>query len=161
MPWAAGKAGEPAGTIPAAATTRRLAGMAACGLALMLPALLAGCLATAPNAAGVAATDLDAGRKGPVSGVGPEGHDIVSMSDLMMRDILAQARFAPGPDGKRPRIALDSAYFVSDSAQPMDRQLIVDRLRINLDRAAQARIQFISVRAGGSRDRRSGLERHL
>jgi PBP1b-binding outer membrane lipoprotein LpoB len=122
--------------------------MAACGLALMLPALLAGCLATAPDAAGVAATDLDVGRKGPVSGVGLEGHDIVSMSDLMMRDILAQPRFAPGPDGKRPRIALDSAYFINDSAQPMDRQLIVDRLRINLNRAAQARIHFISAQAG-------------
>ncbi|UDM52496.1 penicillin-binding protein activator LpoB [Cupriavidus sp. MP-37] len=133
--------GNAARAIPATAALRLAGGMAACGLA----ALLAGCLASAPNAAGVAALELDAGRKGPVSGVGLEGHDIVAMADQMMRDILAQPRFAPGRDGKRPRIALDGANFINESAQPLDRQLIVDRLRVSLNRAAQSRLQFVST----------------
>ncbi|SOZ18532.1 conserved hypothetical protein [Cupriavidus taiwanensis] len=137
-----GEAGSKAArTIPPTAALRLAGGIAAGALA----ALLAGCLATAPNAAGVSAMELDTGRKGPVSGVGLEGHDIVAMADQMMRDILAQPRFAPGRDGKRPRIALDGANFINDSAQPLDRQLIVDRLRVSLNRAAQARLQFVST----------------
>ncbi|MFC4342013.1 penicillin-binding protein activator LpoB [Cupriavidus numazuensis] len=107
--------------------------------AAALPLLVAGC---AMQGAGVPAIDVDLTRKGPVSGVGIEGQDIVAVTDQMMRDILADPAFANS--AKRPRVIIDSAYFVNESSQPINRNLITQRLLVNLNRAARSRMQFVN-----------------
>jgi hypothetical protein len=105
---------------------------------------LAGCQTNPPlqNATGVSSMEVDSSRKGPVSGVGVEGQDIVSMTDAMMRDILAEQIFAD--TGKRPRVIIDSQYFVNESSQAINKNIITQRLMVNLNRAARTRMQFIN-----------------
>ncbi|MBN9409983.1 MAG: penicillin-binding protein activator LpoB [Burkholderiales bacterium] len=105
---------------------------------------LAGCQTNPPlqNATGVSSMEVDPSRKGPVSGVGVEGQDIVAMTDQMMRDILAEPIFVD--TGKRPRVIIDSQYFVNESSQAINRNIITQRLMVNLNRAARTRMQFIN-----------------
>ena len=113
-------------------------------LLLALVSALAGCQTNPPlqNATGVSSMEVDSSRKGPVSGVGVEGQDIVAMTDQMMRDMLAESMFAD--TGKRPRVIIDSAYFVNESSQAINRNMITQRLMVNLNRAAKARMQFVN-----------------
>ena len=52
--------------------------------------MLAGCAGDGGvhNEGGSATTYRDSSQRGPVSGVGIEGQDIVAMTDAMMRDLL-------------------------------------------------------------------------
>jgi PBP1b-binding outer membrane lipoprotein LpoB len=113
-------------------------------LAACLVPLAAGCQTNPPlqNATGVSSMEVDSSRKGPVSGVGVESQDIVSMTDQMMRDMLAEQIFAS--TGKRPRVIIDSAYFVNESSQAINRNIITQRLMVNLNRAARDRMQFVN-----------------
>jgi hypothetical protein len=114
------------------------------GILLCLVSGLASCQTNPPlqNATGVSSMDLDPSRKGPVSGVGMEGQDIVAMTDSMMRDMLAEQVFAD--TGKRPRVIIDSEYFVNESSQAINKNIITPRLMVNLNRAARARMQFVN-----------------
>jgi len=111
---------------------------------LLLVCSLAACQTNPPlqNATGVSSMDVDPGRKGPVSGVGVESQDILAMTDQMMRDMLAEQIFAE--TGKRPRVIIDSQYFVNESSQAINKNLITQRLMVNLNRAARSRMQFIN-----------------
>ena len=111
---------------------------------LLLVCSLAACQTNPPlqNATGVSSMDVDPGRKGPVSGVGVESQDILAMTDQMMRDMLAEQIFAD--TGKRPRVIIDSQYFVNESSQAINKNLITQRLMVNLNRAARSRMQFIN-----------------
>ena len=115
----------------------------AAALFMLLPAI-AGCQTNPPlqNATGVSSMEVDSSRKGPVSGVGVEGQDIVSMTDAMMRDMLAEQIFAD--TGKRPRVIIDSQYFVNESSQAINKNIITQRLLVNLTRAARSKMQFIN-----------------
>lgn len=105
-------------------------------------ALLAGCASGGyPNAAGVSAVDLPVERRGLVSGVGIEGHDIVSMTDRMMRDILGSSFMAAATTP--PRVIVDGQYFVNEGSQPLNKNAITDRLRVELNRASQGRMVFV------------------
>ena len=86
--------------------------------------------------------DVDPSRKGPVSGVGVESQDILAMTDQMMRDMLVEQIFAD--TGKRPRVIIDSQYFVNESSQAINKNLITQRLMVNLNRAARTRMQFVN-----------------
>jgi hypothetical protein len=104
---------------------------------------LAGCVtAGIKNPAGVATIQVDPSIAGPVAGVGIEGHDIVSMTDQMMRDMLGNAVLAGRP--KPPRVVIDSQYFRNEGSQAINRDLITDRLRVNLNRASQGRLTFVT-----------------
>lgn len=115
----------------------------AAAVIMLLPAI-AGCQTNPPlqNATGVSSMEVDSSRKGPVSGVGVEGQDIVSMTDAMMRDMLAEQIFAD--TGKRPRVIIDSQYFVNESSQAINKNIITQRLLVNLNRAARSKMQFIN-----------------
>jgi PBP1b-binding outer membrane lipoprotein LpoB len=106
--------------------------------------LLTGCpSATLDNSAGRRTVYQDVASISPTTaGVGVESQDVVSMTDRMMRDILA----TPAVAGRAtaPRIALDSADFRNDSSSRINKNVITDRLRIELSRAAQGRIVFVS-----------------
>ena len=122
-------------------------------------ALLAGGCATTgvQNANGVAATTLDPGTRGPVSGVGIESHDIVAMTDQMMRDMLGSGRLAG--QVPPPRVIVDSSHFVNDSAQPINKNLITDRLRVSLNRSAQGRMNFVGRQYARMVDEERALKR--
>jgi penicillin-binding protein activator len=103
---------------------------------------LFGCQAPVDNAAGRPTVYQDVGSPGLVSGVGIESQDIVGMTDKMMRDMLASPVLAGGQTV--PRVILDSAYFNNESTQRLNKNLIVDRLRVELQRAAAGRMVFVS-----------------
>lgn len=127
-------------------------------LALLLTLGLAACqTATVTNPTGVASMDVDSSRKGPVSGVGVEGQDILAMTDQMMRDMLAEQIFAD--TGKRPRVIIDSEYFVNESSQAINKNIITQRLMVNLNRAAKQRMQFVNRQNTAMVERERQLKR--
>ena len=83
----------------------------------------------------------DPNTVGNIAGVGIESQDIASMSDRMMRDILSTPVLAAR--AKPPRVIVDSEYFVNESSSRINKNIITDRLRIQLNRAATGRMFFI------------------
>ena len=111
--------------------------------AIALLVALAGCVTTGvPYAGGVGPVEIDPSTRGPVAGVGIEGHDIVSMTDRMMRDMLTNPILAGR--GTPPRVVIDSEFFSNKGTQAINRDLITNRLRVNLNRAAQGRLVFVT-----------------
>lgn len=110
--------------------------------ALLLAA--AGGLAAPALAAdnGAAARYEDPTTAGEVRGVGVESQDIVTVSDLMVRDILAEPEMVQ--KAKAPRIIMDAEYFKNESTQRLNKNLIVDRLRVALQRASRGKLVFVS-----------------
>lgn len=91
---------------------------------------------------------------GQVSGIGLESQDIVSMTDRMVRDILAN----PGIAARNvpPRIVVDSEYFRNESSSIINKNLLTDRLRVDLVRAANGRLSFLARhQADATEDERS------
>ena len=112
------------------------------GLALALcTAALGGC-ASVNNSPGTPTVYSDPGTAGPVQGVGIESQDIVAMTDQMMRDMLTEPRLAGRQ--RAPNVIVDDEYFSNDSSWRADKKVITDRLRVNLNRAAQGRMVFIA-----------------
>jgi hypothetical protein len=101
--------------------------------AVPLLALFAGCETTS--------TYVTADTPGKVQGVGMESQDIISMSDKMARDLLAQSNLVSRPTP--PRIIIDSEYFRNEGTSRVNKNLITDRLRVDLNRAAQGRLLFV------------------
>jgi PBP1b-binding outer membrane lipoprotein LpoB len=90
---------------------------------------------------GQKAQELDPSTRGPISGVGIESQDIIGMTDRMMRDMLSNPQLA----GRQvaPRIIVDDQYFTNESSQRLNKRIITDRLRVNLNRASNGRMVFI------------------
>lgn len=113
--------------------------------ALVAFVIISGCADT--GGGGRAVTYQDVRSQGIVAGVGVESQDIVGVSDQMVRDLLATPSIVQAP--RVPRIILDSEYFSNDSSQRLDKNMIVDRLRINLQRASAGRLVFVSRESAG------------
>ena len=108
--------------------------------------------------AGCATSNLDnsAGRKtvyqdvstqsATVAGVGVESQDVVSMTDKMIRDILSNPQIAGR--STPARVIIDSAYFSNDSSSRLNKNAITDRLRVELNRAANGRLVFVARHYG-------------
>jgi hypothetical protein len=116
-------------------------------LALLITSALLTVVATeatavrAKNLSGRAPVNVDVSRRGPVAGLGIEGQDIVSMSDQMLRDMLSTPVLAGRATA--PQVIVDSKYFINDSTQRISKDLITDRLRVALNRAAAGRMTFV------------------
>lgn len=108
--------------------------------------LLTAC-ATAPQAPSRPVTYQDVSSPGIVSGVGVESQDIVSVSDAMVRDLLADPQVMKMP--RAPRIIMDAEHFKNESTQRLNKNLVVDRLRINLQRASRGKLAFVSRESAG------------
>ncbi len=121
--------------------------------------LTAACQTTSPvhNAAGSPTVELDVGTRGPVAGVGIESQDIVGMTDRMMRDMLANPRLANAPNP--PQVIIDASNFDNESSQRINKNLIVERLRIELTRSANGRMVFISQAAAAASAKARDLKR--
>ncbi len=100
---------------------------------------------TVDNSPGRATTYEDPSSVGRVKGIGIESQDIISMTDTMARDMLSNRILSSSV--KPPRIIIDSEYFKNESSQRINKNLISDRLRIGLTRAAQGRMVFIARHA--------------
>ena len=121
--------------------------------------LSGGCATTGvQNSAGVAPQTLDPSQRGPVGGVGIEGNDIISMTDQMMRDMLANRELAGR--NPAPRVIVDAEYFVNESAQPINKNAITDRLRVGLNRASQGRMVFVGRNYSAMVQKERDLKRH-
>lgn len=94
------------------------------------------------NSAGRKTAYRDVGSPGAVSGVGIESQDIVATTDKMMRDMMANATLAGA--ATPPRVILDAAYVSNESSQRINKNIIVDRLRVGLQQAAAGRMTFVS-----------------
>jgi len=128
--------------------------------AIAIATLASACASSPPNAGGMRTVDYDPAMVGPVQGVGLEGHDIVNMSDQMVRDMLANPQI--GGNAASPRVIIDAEYFNNESAQRINPSIFTDNLRVNLQRAASGRIRFVSRESfdmvAGERDmKRSGV----
>ena len=93
------------------------------------------------NSRGRASIYTDVSSVGRVAGVGIQSQDISAMSDRMMRDILATPVLAGR--AVAPRVIIDSEYFINESSSRINKNMITDRLRIQLNRAAGGRMMFI------------------
>ncbi len=103
--------------------------------------LLAACGPAVDNSAGVATISQDPSRQGAVAGIGIEGQDIQSMTDQMVRDMLSNPMLANAVNP--PQVIIDSEFFVNDSTQRINKDLITNRLRVNLNRASMGRMIFV------------------
>ena len=121
--------------------------------------LLTGCATDGgvKNSAGVAPTSVDPAVKGPVGGVGIEGSDIISMTDQMMRDMLSYPVLAHRQ--KPAGVIIDAEFFINESSQPMNKNAITDRLRVNLNRAAAGRMKFVGRNYSKMVDQERDLKR--
>jgi PBP1b-binding outer membrane lipoprotein LpoB len=75
-----------------------------------------------------------------VAGIGIESQDIASMTDQMMRDMMQNKILMSA--ATPPRVVIDSEYFTNESTSRINRNMLTDRLRINLTRAANGRMVF-------------------
>jgi hypothetical protein len=112
---------------------------------------------TVENAAGTPTTYQDVNSPGAVQGVGIEAQDIVSMTDVMMRDMMSNPQLANRQPS--PRVILDSQYFQNQSAQRLNLNTVVDRLRSGLLRAANGRMLFVSREAAEMVEKERQLKR--
>jgi penicillin-binding protein activator len=100
---------------------------------------------TIDNSPGRATVYEDPGTVGRTQGIGIESQDIVSMTDKMMRDMFANPTLAAYSNP--PRVIIDAAYFKNEGSQRINKNIIVDRLREGLVRAAAGRMVFIARHA--------------
>ena len=114
-------------------------------VATVVVTLVAGCTlhTTRPkDTRGRKSVNVDPGTVGPAPGLGIESQDIISMTYRMMRDMMANRTLAGR--AKAPRVIMDSAYFTNRSTTRLDKNLIVDRLRVALNRASRGRMLFLA-----------------
>jgi hypothetical protein len=119
------------------------------GILLLAGGILAltACGTPVENAAGTPTVYQDIRGPGLVAGVGIESQDIVGMTDQMMRDMLSNPQLAG--QTVPPRVIVDTEYFTNESSQRINKALIVDRLRVGLQRAAAGRMMFVSREHAG------------
>lgn len=116
---------------------------------VLLTVLFGGCVTTSvANESGSAAVAVDPSQRGPVSGVGIEGQDVIAMTDQMVRDMLTNQKLSAAQ--KTPRVIIDAEFFANESSQPINKNLIVNRMRTSLNRASQGKIQFVGNQYAGA-----------
>jgi hypothetical protein len=110
------------------------------------------------NSAGRPSVYTDAGTtSGRVAGVGVESQDVLSMTDRMVRDILATPQIAGR--STPARVIIDAEYFTNDSSNRINKNVITDRLRVELNRAAGGRIVFVARHYGNMVAREREMKR--
>ena len=94
------------------------------------------------NQAGEPTKYIDYTTANKSSSVGIESNDIVAVSEKMIRSMLAN----PMLTGRSisPRIQLDETLIRNKGTTRINKELITNRMRINLNRAANGRLIFVS-----------------
>jgi hypothetical protein len=102
-------------------------------------------------------TYVDINTPDETGGVGIESQDISSMTDKMMRDMLANQMLAGR--GVPPRVIIDDTYFRNESSSRINKRLITERLMINLNRAAAGRMVFVERQSASMVEEERTLKR--
>lgn len=114
-------------------------------LLLAASLVLSACSSTTKydNSAGRATvySDVKTGNT-QIQGVGIESQDIVKMTDQMMRSMISNPTLAGRQSA--PRIIIDSEYFTNESTSRINKNILTDRLRVQLNRAANGRMVFVA-----------------
>lgn len=133
--------------------------MKAIAITACFAALLSGCVSTrVDNSAGRPTVYEDPRTSSAaMQGVGIESQDIVSMTDKMMRDMMQNTSLAGR--SPPPRIIIDSEYFANESSSRLNKNLITDRLRIELNRASNGRMVFVGRQYAGMVEAERQLKR--
>ena len=77
----------------------------------------------------------------PIAGKGIESQDVTSMTDRMVRDMMANPLLVN--TSRPPQVIVDAAYFRNESTNVINMNMITDRMRIGLNRAANGRMIFV------------------
>jgi len=93
------------------------------------------------NAAGRATVYQDPRSAGLVSGVGLGSQDFSAMSDELVRDLISRTDITRRATS--PRIIVDSVYFSNNSSQRMNKDIIINQMRADLQRAASRNLVFV------------------
>lgn len=104
--------------------------------------LLSACNLLELNNEGKPVEYVDPKEVGNVGGVGIESNDIIAMTNKMyksMRNIPAISE-----SGKVPRVIVDAEYIVNESTSRVNKNLLGDRLRIQLNKAADGDMVFVA-----------------
>ena len=99
----------------------------------------------------------DSHSSGPITGVGIESQDIISMVDRMMRDMLTNSTLAGR--SSPARIVIDAEYFKNESSSIINKNIITDLLRTELNRAAAGRMIFLGRHYADMTENERDLER--
>lgn len=100
-----------------------------------------GCATTVERSGGTEAHYVDPSQQSELSGVGIESQDVINMTDQMMRDILATPIFFKS--ATPPKVIIDAEYFKNEGSTRINKNMITDRLRTELNRAARGKMMFI------------------
>jgi len=84
------------------------------------------------------------------SGVGIESQDIATMTDKMVRDMLANPKLAGAKTP--PRVIIDSKFFRNESSTRINKKIITNKIRVGLQRAAKDRMVFVQRHYEGMQD---------
>lgn len=124
----------------------------------ILVSLVVGCTSTTrvPNEPGRRTFYNDPSTPAGVTGVGIESQDIVSVTDEMVRDILATPAVAG--HSTPPRVVVDAYYFRNESSSTVNKNLFTDLLRTELNRAATGRLVFLAREHAGMTEKERALE---
>lgn len=129
------------------------------GILVLTPMFLSlslGC-STLDDSRGRSTMYEDVNSPSSVAGVGVESQDIVSMTDRMMRDMLSN----PALSGRKkaPYVIIDGEYFENESSSIINKNLITERLMVNLNRAANGRMVFVERSAAEMVEKERKLKR--
>lgn len=113
--------------------------------------------ASVRNTAGAPTVYNDVASSGPVQGVGIESQDIVSMTDAMMRDMLNTPALVSRPTP--PRIIVDEADFRNESSSRINKRIITERLKVQLNRNAAGKLVFVGRRYTGAIEAERAMKR--
>ena len=80
------------------------------------------------NGRGMATRYEDPSSTGQIGGIGVESQDIVSMTDKMMRDMMANSSLAGR--ATPPRVVIDSKYFRNESSSIINKNMITETTAI-------------------------------
>ncbi len=123
---------------------------------IFLLLLITGCTHV-DNSKGRPTVDLAPESRGIVAGVGVGGQDIVSMSDEMVRDMLTTPELVKRT--RPPRVIIDGEFFKNESSQAINKNVITDRLRVELNRAAKGKMTFVGRHYADMVDQERDLKR--
>ncbi|MCI2285030.1 penicillin-binding protein activator LpoB [Colwellia sp. MSW7] len=115
-----------------------------CSLALVV-LQLAGCGSTSNESTNVYKSSIynDPAKvdSNVVQGIGIESQDILAMTDYIMGSIMAEGRIVDRSTAAR--VVLDSKYFINESSSRINKNLLTDRLRIQLNSKASDKLVFV------------------
>lgn len=94
------------------------------------------------NDGGQAVKYEDPAAMSDVGGIGIDSADIVAMTDRMVASMMANPILANRTPA--PRVIIDAEYFKNESSTRINKNMITDQLRIELNRAANGRLIFIA-----------------